>query len=204
MSRVLVSHRWMGDSLQELLERLPGDVRMLARSLTAIVIASDIRPAYYWPRTGALYLDAEYFWRTPEERAKDVAIVGTEGDARGVAVVAWGQRGRMTDPNVVDRTRFVIDAIYPDDLGQLHRYLDARPAPLPMRPGDTWAENVVLDGGAQFNVPPPHSAGGRASGVPSARSTLVGCLRADGLPAAFRERLGVVGPQFPIVGDTTQ
>jgi len=98
----------------------------------------------------------------------------------------------------------VIDAIYPGDLGQLRRYLDGRPEPLPMRPGDTWAENVALDGGAQFNVPPLHWAGGRANGVPSARPTLVGCLRADGLPAAFRERLGSVNPQLPIVGETTQ
>ena len=361
MTRVLVSHRWMGDSLRELLERLPTDVRLLTRSLTTIVIASDIRPAYYWALTGAIYLDAAFLWRTPEERAvvtmeedfragfgnrmqfsipwryvrnnvawndpagadgttrahrllpflsfllyhelshasdfmpvaaldqldpadtaldaiwaqrdawpsarlatalplrsgvmralgevffsgrpstleedsllpddiveafstdgavdfysysspfedladlhetvlmsyhhdfeKDVAIVGTEGDGRGDAVVAWGQRGRMTDPNVIDRMRFVIDAMYPGDAQELHGYLNARPAPLPMRPGETWAENVPLDGGGRFNAPPLGWGGGSmVTGEPGG-PRFVGCLRVDGdLPAGLRERLGL-------------
>ena len=52
MSRVLVSHRWMGDNFKTVLEMLPTDIRLLARSLTGIVIASDIRPAHYRPYTG--------------------------------------------------------------------------------------------------------------------------------------------------------
>ncbi len=358
MTRVLVSHRWMGDSLRDTLERLPLDVRLLTRSLTAIVIASD-SPAYYWARTGAIYLDAAFFWRTPEERAvvtmeedfragfgrsmqfdipwryvrnniawndpagaegparadrllpfvafllyhelshaadfmpaagldevdpagtaldaiwaqrfswpstllaselplrsgfmrslaeiffagrssteaeeallpddvidafstdgavdfysystqfedladlhetvlmsyhhdleKDVAIVGTEAEERGDAVVAWGQRGRMSDPNVIDRMRFVIDAMYPGDAQQLHGYLDTRPAPLPMRRGETWAENIVLAGGGRFNAPPLGGAGARSSAGPG-RPPLLGCLRVDGLPGELRELLGV-------------
>lgn len=359
MTRVLVSHRWMGDSLRETLERLPLDLRLLTRSLTTIVIASDIRPAYYWARTGAIYLDAGFFWRTPEERAvvtmeedfragfgrsmqfyipwryvrdnvawndpagaegatraelllpfiafllyhelshaadfmpaagldevdpagtaldaiwaqrfswpstllaselplrsafmrslaeiffagrssteaeeallpndvidafsndgavdfysystqfedladlhetilmsyhhdleKDVAIVGTEAEERGDAVVAWGQRGRMSDPNVIDRMRFVIDAIYPGDAQELHGYLDGRPAPLPMRRGETWAENVVLAGGGRFHAPPLANAGAR-SAAGSRPPPLLGCLRVDGLPGELRELLGV-------------
>ena len=361
MTRVLVSHRWMGDSLRETLERLPLDLRLLTRSLTTIVIASDIRPAYYWARTGAIYLDAAFFWRTPEERAvvtmeedfragfgsrmqfsipwryvrdniawndpaaaegparadrllpfiafllyhelshaadfmpaagldevdpagtaldavwaqrfawpssslaaelplrsglmrslgeiffagrtptdaeeallpedvidafatdgavdfysystqfedladlhetilmsyhhdfeKDVAIVGTEGEGeeRGDAVVAWGQRGRMSDPNVIERMRFVIDAMYPGDAQALHGYLTGRPAPLPMRPGETWAENVVLAGGGRFHAPPLGNAGAR-SAAGSRPPQLLGCLRVDGLPAELRELLGV-------------
>ena len=361
MTRVLVSHRWMGDSLRELLERLPTDLRLLTRSLTTIVIASDIRPAYYWARTGAIYLDAAFFWRTPEERAvvtmeedfragfgnrmqfsipwryvrdnvawndpagasgttradrllpfvafllyhelshaadfmpaealdrldpadtaldaiwaqrtawpssrlatemplrsglmralgevffrgrpstleeeallpgdiveafstdgavdfysysspfedladlhetalmsyhhdfeKDVAVVGTEGDGRDDAVVAWGQRGRMTDPSVIDRMRFVIDAMYPGDAQELHGYLNGRPAPVPMRAGETWAENVPLDGGGRFGAPPLGWVGGSAvTGAPGG-PRFVGCLRVDGgLPAGLRERLGL-------------
>ena len=360
MSRVLVSHRWMGDSLRETLERLPLDLRLLTRSLTTIVIASDIRPAYYWARTGAIYLDAGFFWRTPEERAvvtmeedfragfgrrmqfsipwryvrnniawndpagvegstradrllpfiafllyhelshaadfmpaagldevdpagtaldaiwaqrfswpssrlasemplrsgfmralgeiffsgrtateeeeallpddivdafttdgavdfysyssqfedladlhetvlmsyhhdleKDVAIVGTQSEERGDALVAWGQRGRMTDPNVIDRMRFVIDAMYPGDAQELHGYLGARPAPLPMRRGDTWAENVVLAGGGRFNAPPLGGAAAPRIADTHGHPPLVGCLRVDGLPAGLRELLGV-------------
>ena len=325
MSRVLVSHRWMGDSLEKWLLELPADVRLLARSVTAIVIASDIRPAYYSPSTGAIYLDADFFWETPEEYAvitmeedyrsdfgsamqlripwrivrnnvplwltaggerasrsdwllpflafllyhelshaadfmpasgitsaldanltpweamfpqfdqwpstvlatqrplrssavwelaqvffggadptaeqlamlpddlvdafvadggvdfysyssryedladlhdsilmsyhhgfeKDIAIVGVEGELIADSVVAWGQRGRMTDPNVIDRLRLVIDQMYPGDLQELHGYLDGRPAPLPMRRGDTWAENRQLEGGEDFNPDAP-------------------------------------------------
>ena len=78
MSRVLVSHRWMGDALKEVLHELPPDVRLLARSLTAIVITSNIRPANYNPSTGAIYLDSRFFWRTPEE----FAVVVKEADYR--------------------------------------------------------------------------------------------------------------------------
>ena len=320
MARVLVSHRWMGDAFRETLEQLPQDVRLLARSLTAIVIASDIIPAYYSPGSGAIYLEAEFFWRTLEERAvitteldfragfgatipvrlpwrmvhnnalltlrappgetrpelplgfvsfllfhelshaadfvrasrlddvdteqtvwqmavedywqwpstrlaieeplqsrvmfdlagvyflgnpatpeqeslrpddvidefaedgavdfysystqyedladmhdallmsyhqgyeKDVGIVGREADSVWDSIVAWGQRGRMTDPAVIDRARRVIELIYPGDAQALHGYLNARPAPLPMRRGETWRANVVLDGGDDFNT----------------------------------------------------
>ncbi|MDE0421766.1 MAG: PKD domain-containing protein [Gammaproteobacteria bacterium] len=327
MSRVLVSHRWMGDSFREVLMQLPEDVRLLARSVTAIVIASDVIPAYYNPTSGAIYLEAEFFWRTLEERAvitlepdfrgafgatlqlrvpwrsvhnnttlrlwvppgetrpelpldfaafvlyhelshaadfvrasrldgyvdggqtvwemavadywgwpstqlrlshplrsavmrglagvvflgdaptpeqeslqpddvvdefaedgavdfysystpyedladmhdsllmsyhqgyeKDVGIVGTEAESVWDSIVAWGQRGRMTDPAVIDRARRVIDLIYPGDAQAMHGYLAARPAPLPMRRGETWAENLVLEGGADFNAP-AHSKG---------------------------------------------
>ena len=359
MTRVLVSHRWMGDSLRETLEQLPEDVRLLARSLTAVVIASDIRPAHYRPNTGAIYLDAEYLWRTPEEQAvvtreadfrsgfgsrlqlripwryvrnnvrwgtgasraealrpllafllyhelshaadfmevsridgldlsqtvleaiaqqpaswpssrltathplrsrvirglaevsfrspgastpklealrpddvvdefsmdgavdfysyssqfedladlhdtilmsyhhgyeKDVGIVGTAADSVADAIVAWGQRGRMTDPAVIDRTRWVIDALYPGDVQAVHGYLNERPAPLPMRRGDTWADNVEIEGGGEFNtglVLP--GAGLPAPALGAARHPrLVGCILVpDGAPTSLRARLGL-------------
>lgn len=370
MSRVLVSHRWMGDSLKKRLGEFPADIRLLARSVTVIVIASDIRPAYYWAGTGAIYLDAEFFWQTPEERAvvsmeedyrsdfgsdmrlripwrlvhdnvplgltatgdraprpdrlppflafllyhelshaadfmpvsrvssldpnwspweaisaqrahwtsiqlmrehplrsemmlqlagiffrgaapgpeqlallpddvfdalasdgavdfysyaspaedvadlhdailmsyhhgyeKDIGIVGTEGDTRAEATVAWGQRGRMTDANVIDRLRFVVDEMYPGDAQELHGYLNARPAPLPMRRGDTWADNRVLEGGEDFSsrgLPGPGVEPLSASpeplsfGSPSPRPELVGCLRVDGgVKAGLKDLLGL-------------
>ena len=371
MSRVLVSHRWMGDRLKERLEEFPADIRLLARSVTAIVIASDVRPAHYWPASGAIYLDADFFWETPEERAvvtmeedyrsgfgndmqlripwrvvrnnvplgltptgesapradrlppflalllyhelshaadfvpvskvssldpnwsplqainahrtdwasfrlaverplrsrmvldlariffhgvtptpeqlallpddvvdafasdgavdfysyaspfedtadlhdaillsyhqgfeKDIGIVGTEGDTRDEAIVAWGQRGRMTDANVIDRLRLVIDVLYPGDAQALHGYLNERPAPLPMRRGETWAANRVLEGGAEFNssalpgtdVDPLSRDAGlqpRSFGTPSLRPELVGCIRVDGgVMAGLEDLLG--------------
>ena len=361
MSRVLVSHRWMADSFREALERLPEDVRLLARSLTAVVISSDIIPAYYSPGSGAIYLEAEFFWRTLEERAvitkkpdfrggfgttiplripwrsvrnntlltlgappgesrpelpldfiafllyhelshaadfvrasrlddvdagqtvwqmavsdfyqwpstrlaieaplrsramldlagvfflgmpptpeqeslhpddvidefamdgavdfysystqyedladmhdallmsrhhgyeKDIGIVGMEAESVWQSIVAWGQRGRMTDPAVIDRARRVIDLIYPGDVQALHGYLNDRPAPLPMRRGDTWAENLVLDGGADFNaaaralkgLPLPPVAGKQGT-LPAwgSRDRMAGVRQRDSNPGA--------------------
>lgn len=70
MDRVLVSHQWMGDRFREFLlnNDTNNDVKNLLRATTAIVIAYDIRPSFYWAATGAIYLDAENFWLTPEER----------------------------------------------------------------------------------------------------------------------------------------
>ena len=359
LTRVLVSHRWMGDSFREVLAKLPADVRQLARSVTAIVIASDIRPAHYRVGTGAIYLDAGYFWRSPEERAvvtmeadfrggfgrtiplyvpwryvrnnaalgsvgttraelllpiiafllyhelshaadfvpaariddmapsltayeaavqqptqwpssrlamehplrsqimrelagvfflgasatraqealqpdevvaefasdgavdfysystqfedladlhdtllmsyhhgyeKDVGVIGRNGETDSESIVAWGQRGRMTDPAVIDRSRWVIDALYPGDAQALHGYLNTRPAPLPMQPGDTWADNVVLQGGDDFSsgAPLPGGAPITLSLGTGAGYDLVGCIHVpDGAPAALRQRLGL-------------
>ena len=369
MSRVLVSHRWMGDRLMERLDEFPADIRLLARSITVIVIASDIRPAYHWAGSGAIYLDADFFWETPEERAvvtmeedyrsgfgsdmqlripwrlvrnnvplgltaagerapradrlplflafllyhelshaadfmpasklssldpgrtpweamrgffadwpssrltrahplrsalmlqlaqiffggaepeseqlallpddvvdafasdgavdfysyssrfedvadlhdailmsyhhgyeKDIGIVGTEGETRSEAIVAWGQRGRMADANVVDRLRLVIDEMYPGDAQALHGYVNDRPAPLSMRRGETWAANRVLEGGEDYNarglpgVDPLSEARGSeplSFGTPSSRPELFGCIRLDGgVRAGLEDLLG--------------
>lgn len=70
MARVVVSQRWMGDTLREfLLTKDPhGDFRALLGAVTGIVISSDIRPSFYWSATGAIYLDGDYLWRLAHER----------------------------------------------------------------------------------------------------------------------------------------
>ncbi len=70
MDRVVVSHHWMGERFQAFLtNRDPhNDIKNLLRATTAIVISYDVRPSFYWAATGAIYLDAENFWLTPEER----------------------------------------------------------------------------------------------------------------------------------------
>jgi hypothetical protein len=70
MARVLVSNDWMGQRFEAFLreqDRL-GDFRRLLNATTAIVIGGRVRPAFYWSATGAIYLDADYLWQTPEER----------------------------------------------------------------------------------------------------------------------------------------
>lgn len=70
MDRVLVSHQWMGDRLKSYLENSVAaqDMLLLFRGVTAIIISYDVRPSFYWVATGAIYLDADNFWVTPEER----------------------------------------------------------------------------------------------------------------------------------------
>ena len=370
MSRVLVSHRWMGDNFKAVLEMLPTDLRLLARSLTGIVIASDIRPAHYRPYTGAIYLDADFFWRTAEQLAvvtqepdyraafqsrlqvllpwrfvrnnrrfgiredsngvrnlddvalymgfllfhelshaadfappssfgrfrqsqtvldainsawpwssidlarthplqsnlmrglaavsfmgaepspqqaallpddlveafstdgavdyysyasqyedladlhtaalmsrhfgqeQDTGITDNPADDETPLTVAWGQRGRMTDSRVIARARWVVEALYPGDVHELDSYLINRPAPLPMRRGDSWSNNIVLDGGADFSskAPPagdakrwrPAAATPRNPASKATTPSFLGCIRIDpALPEEFKHRLGL-------------
>lgn len=70
LDRTLVSHHWMGERFREFLTQSAAaeDIIKLLRGVTAVVISYDVRPSFYWVRTGAIYLDARNFWRTPEER----------------------------------------------------------------------------------------------------------------------------------------
>ncbi len=69
IGRTAVSHRWMGQRLAEVLEALPAELRQLSGSLTAIVVAGDVRPSFYWRRTGAIYLDPASLWLSNAEKA---------------------------------------------------------------------------------------------------------------------------------------
>lgn len=70
MARVLVSNDWMGRRFEAFLREQDsqGDFRRLLNATTAIVVGGRVRPAFYWSATGAIYLDADYLWQTPEER----------------------------------------------------------------------------------------------------------------------------------------
>jgi hypothetical protein len=70
MARLVVSHPWMGQRFREFLQESASadDMLTLLGATTAIVIAYDIRPSFYWSATGAIYLDAANFWRTAQER----------------------------------------------------------------------------------------------------------------------------------------
>jgi hypothetical protein len=70
MNRVIVSHDWMGKNFEDFLRAhdTRGDFRRMLSSVTAVVIGSHIRPSFYYAGTGAIYLDADEFWLTAEER----------------------------------------------------------------------------------------------------------------------------------------
>lgn len=70
MRRVLVSHDWLGRNFEAFLRQhdTRGDFRQMLKSVTAIVLSTQVRPSFYYAGTGAIYLDANEFWLTPEER----------------------------------------------------------------------------------------------------------------------------------------
>lgn len=70
MNRVVVSHDWQGANFERFLQTQDtrGDFRRMLMSTTAVVIGSHVRPSFYQPSTGAIYLDADNVWITPAER----------------------------------------------------------------------------------------------------------------------------------------
>ncbi|WP_298232131.1 hypothetical protein [uncultured Azohydromonas sp.] len=69
MARVVTSRPWMAQRLRELLQTLPPDLLQMMKPVTAIVVGSKVRPSFYWLATGALYIDPQHLWTTPEELA---------------------------------------------------------------------------------------------------------------------------------------
>ena len=69
MDRVIVSHDWMGEVFEQLLRtQATEDLLRLFNGVTAIVIGAQVRPSFYYALTGAIYLDADNFWLTAEQR----------------------------------------------------------------------------------------------------------------------------------------
>ncbi|WP_026374987.1 hypothetical protein [Aestuariibacter salexigens] len=70
MQRTIVSHPWMAERFEAFLQQSEAgdDIRQLLSATTGVVIAYDIRPAFYWSATGAIYLDPQYLWGTAQER----------------------------------------------------------------------------------------------------------------------------------------
>ncbi len=76
MARVAVSRPWMAVRFRQVLEKMPESIRYLARSVTGIVIAEDMRRSGYYPFTGAIYIDPQYLWLTQQEKSDLVQNVG--------------------------------------------------------------------------------------------------------------------------------
>ncbi len=70
LDRTFVSHEWMGQRFEQFLRNSAAgaDMVQLLRATTAVVISYEVRPSFYWTATGAIYLDGNNFWQTPEER----------------------------------------------------------------------------------------------------------------------------------------
>jgi hypothetical protein len=69
MDRVVVSHDWMGQNFEDFLTtQATDDLKRLFNGVIAIVIGAHVRPSFYYALTGAIYLDADNFWLTAEQR----------------------------------------------------------------------------------------------------------------------------------------
>jgi hypothetical protein len=70
LSRLLVSHDWMGKRFEEMMQSFADDSEeiLLFRSVTAIIISDNIRPSFYTTRTGAIYIDSSYLYLTEAEK----------------------------------------------------------------------------------------------------------------------------------------
>jgi hypothetical protein len=70
MARVLVSHDWLGRNFENFLRThdTRGDYRRMLNSVTAVVLSTHVRPSFYHPATGTIYLDGDSFWLNADER----------------------------------------------------------------------------------------------------------------------------------------
>lgn len=130
MSRVLVSHPWMADNFSRLLDQMPEDMYRLFASTTAIVIHSDIRPAFFWAATGAIYLDPYYLWMTGEQKA----TINPAGDYRSryddalsfTRIAQYSLNGRYPFGNGNSRTEqqalYVLSALLFHELAHANDY----------------------------------------------------------------------------------
>ncbi len=78
MPRLVVSHDWMIGRFRELLQAMPADLLLLFRSVAAVVIGGDVRPAFYSGASATIFLDGDFFWLSAEEQAD----ISTEADFR--------------------------------------------------------------------------------------------------------------------------
>ncbi|MDL2357856.1 MAG: hypothetical protein QFF03_21605, partial [Pseudomonadota bacterium] len=106
MGRVLVSHDFLGANFEQfLLSQDPqGDFRRLLGGVTAIVLGSHVRPSYYTSATGAIYLDANNLWLTPEQR--DVVTEVPDYRLAYADALNYSAFGRMIKNNAYARRSF--------------------------------------------------------------------------------------------------
>ncbi len=100
------------------------------------------------PREDAALLFEEFMMVRDLGARRDFAIstrILPDSTSKTV-IVNWGQRGRIGDPAVKPRAQQIVAALAPwiaaDEVAALA-------APIPMRAGASWADNLVLGGAAQ-------------------------------------------------------
>ena len=119
MQRVLVSNDWMGAAFENFLrdQDTYGDYRRMLASVTAIVMGGQVRPAFYWNATGAIYLDASYLWLTPEQR--DTVSESPDPRSNYGAALNYAQPWRYVKDNQYAVTSYAIPSRLSRDAAEL-------------------------------------------------------------------------------------
>lgn len=143
MSRVLVTHDWMGERFETLLRSGNDSLTRMFGSVTSILIGSTVRPSNYWGGTGGIQLDPRYLWMSVDEKM----TISLEEDFRsgfGSDLQFRFFQARMKDGNLVsttfdlvsDETRTLEDIRIPTlrllyhELAHANDYLPRTAAPL--------------------------------------------------------------------------
>lgn len=108
----------------------------------------DIAPsfyAYFTIREDIATLVERYMMLYRMEAEADVAIIdGRTPGPDDEPLVVWGQRNRISDDSLEDRTVYAVERIYPE-LGDIRGILQSLTEPVLMRPNEGWFENLVLN-----------------------------------------------------------
>ncbi|MFD2366203.1 hypothetical protein [Pseudoduganella sp. GCM10020061] len=123
MSRVLVSHDYLGANFEQfLLTQDPhDDFKRLFAGTTAIVIGSHVRPSMYTAATGAIYLDANNLWLTPAQR--DIVTEVPDYRLAYDDLLSFSSLGRPVKNNAAGRGSFPIAERQTRPVGELVHWL---------------------------------------------------------------------------------
>ncbi|MBT1449584.1 hypothetical protein KJ365_01710 [Glaciecola sp. XM2] len=113
----------------------------------------DIAPsfyAYYTTREDYATLAERFFMLHRLNAQADVAIIDRqEGDD---FVIAWGQRNRISEPSLQERTAFAVSNVYPE-IGNVAAIQSQLPPPVLMNPAIGWIGNLNLSGSPEVATP---------------------------------------------------
>ncbi|TKB49030.1 hypothetical protein FCL40_10345 [Ferrimonas sediminicola] len=123
--------------------------------------------AYSTPREDLAMLFEEAMMAHRYGIRRDVAVTDRPDQVSASTIsVSWGQRGRIADAPLLPRLDLVLTQLMPSL--EADRLISALPASIPMRAGESWADNLTLD---------PAAAAARVLARPSLTRPREGVLR---------------------------
>lgn len=71
LENTLVSHQFLADTFKEFLNSLEDQTLLkMFNAVSGIIISDQLASSFYYGLNGMIYLNANYFWKTQEEKAK--------------------------------------------------------------------------------------------------------------------------------------